>query len=66
MVEDTHDGELLRRRRRPAAATSSPNGGPVGIGLFNYALSEQSIARPRAGRRGDQARSSSAAASAGS
>ena len=41
-----------------------PNGGPVGIGLFDYALSEQSARVRERGRRGDQARSPSAAGSA--
>ena len=44
MVEDTNDGTVLRgaadRRRRGAARTP----GPVAVGLFTYALSEQSIA----------------------
>ena len=41
MVEDTNDGEFFAV---PPTGNGhvQPNGGPVGIGLFNYALSEQS------------------------
>ncbi len=41
MVEDTHDGEFYSA---PPGGGShmQPNGGPVGIGLFNYELSPQS------------------------
>jgi enediyne biosynthesis protein E9 len=46
MVEETMDGEFLAP---PPTGNGhvQPNGGPVGIGLFNYGLSEQS-ARVRA------------------
>ncbi len=41
MVEDTHDGEFFAV---PPTGNGhvQPNGGPVGVGLFNYALSPQS------------------------
>jgi choline dehydrogenase-like flavoprotein len=42
MVEDTHDGEFFAVP--PAGGHVRPNAGPVGIGLFNYRLSEQSVA----------------------
>ena len=60
MVEETMDGEFYAV---PPTGNGhvQPNGGPVGIGLFNYALSEQSRAGARARRRRDQARSPSAA-----
>jgi choline dehydrogenase-like flavoprotein len=40
MVEDTHDGEFFAVP--PSNGHVQPNAGPVGIGLFNYALSPQS------------------------
>ena len=40
MVEDTHDGEFLAPP--PTGSHVRPNAGPVGIGPFNYTLSEQS------------------------
>lgn len=51
MVEETMDGEFLL----PSPLGNGhvqPNGGPIGIGLFNYRLSEQSA---RARRRADEA-----------
>ena len=41
MVEDTHDGEF-HSVPPTGGGHVQPNGGPVGIGLFNYALSPQS------------------------
>ncbi|HVE67528.1 MAG TPA: GMC oxidoreductase, partial [Solirubrobacteraceae bacterium] len=41
MVEDTHDGQFYAAPRRGGA--ERPNEGPVGVGLFNYALSDQSV-----------------------
>jgi hypothetical protein len=41
MVEDTHDGQFYAAPR--AGGAERPNAGPVQIGLFNYALSDQSI-----------------------
>jgi choline dehydrogenase-like flavoprotein len=41
MVEDTHDGTFYAVP--PSGGHVRPNAGPVGIGLFNYQLSEQSI-----------------------
>jgi enediyne biosynthesis protein E9 len=51
MVEETMDGEFYAA---PPGGNGhvQPNGGPVGIGLFNYALSERSL---RARERADQA-----------
>ncbi|MDX6671719.1 MAG: enediyne biosynthesis protein [Solirubrobacteraceae bacterium] len=40
MVEDTHDGQFYAVPPRGGAAR--PNAGPVAVGLFNYAFSEQS------------------------
>nr|MDQ4042062.1 GMC oxidoreductase [Actinomycetota bacterium] len=40
MVEDTHDGQFYAVPPRGGAAR--PNDGPLAIGLFNYALSDQS------------------------
>lgn len=40
MVEDTHDGEFFAPP--PSGGHVQPNGGPVGVGLFGYELSEQS------------------------
>lgn len=40
MVEDTHDGEFLAPP--PTGSHVQANPGPVGVGLFNYDLSEQS------------------------
>ena len=63
------------RRRWTASSTPSPptgnghvqpNGGPVGIGLFNYAALRAVGADPRTRRRRRSGRSPSAAASAGS
>jgi enediyne biosynthesis protein E9 len=42
MVEDTHDG-TFQLPPPTGGGHVRPNGGPVGIGLFNYSLSEQSI-----------------------
>jgi choline dehydrogenase-like flavoprotein len=41
MVEDTHDGQFYLPP--PSGGAVRPNGGPVSIGTFTYALSEQSI-----------------------
>jgi hypothetical protein len=41
MVEDTHDGQF--HTVPPDGGAVRPNSGPVSVGLFNYALSEQSI-----------------------
>ena len=41
MVEDTHDGEFVAVPPGGGGHVQ-PNGGPVGIGTFNYALSAQS------------------------
>ncbi len=41
MVEDTHDGEFFAVP--PSGSHVRPNAGPVGVGLFNYELSEQSV-----------------------
>lgn len=41
MVEDTHDGQFFAVP--PSGGHLQPNAGPVGIGLFTYTLSEQSI-----------------------
>jgi enediyne biosynthesis protein E9 len=41
MVEDTHDGQFFGVPPRGGAAR--PNAGPVNVGLFNYALSDQSV-----------------------
>ena len=66
---DPGDGRGHQRRRRSSRAPPDGGGaraartpGPVGVGLFTYTLSEQSIARARGGQRGDASRSSSAAA----
>ena len=40
MVEDTHDGEFLAPP--PFGSHLRPNAGPLGVGPFNYELSEQS------------------------
>ena len=40
MVEDTHDGEFFLPP--PSGSHVQPNGGPVGVGLFGYELSDQS------------------------
>jgi enediyne biosynthesis protein E9 len=42
MVEDTHDGEFFAVPPTGGGHVR-PNPGPVGVGLFNYNLSEQSI-----------------------
>src|SRR2546421_8994768 len=42
MVEDTHDGTFYAAP--PAGAAERPNPGPVAVGTFNYAMSEQSLA----------------------
>ena len=42
MVEDTHDGEWYAPPQSGAA--ERPNAGPIAIGTFNYAMSEQSVA----------------------
>ncbi|MDX6699745.1 MAG: enediyne biosynthesis protein [Solirubrobacteraceae bacterium] len=41
MVEDTHDGQFYAVP--PKGGAERPNEGPVAVGLFNYALSDQSI-----------------------
>ena len=41
MVEDTHDGEFLAPP--PSGSHVRPNAGPLGVGPFNYELSEQSV-----------------------
>jgi choline dehydrogenase-like flavoprotein len=41
MVEDTHDGEFFGVP--PNGGHVRPNPGPVGVGLFNYQLSDQSL-----------------------
>jgi hypothetical protein len=46
MVEDTHDGEWYSPP--PSGAAERPNAGPVAVGTFNYAMSEQSLAVRRA------------------
>jgi choline dehydrogenase-like flavoprotein len=43
MVEDTHDGEFFGVPPGGGGHVQ-PNPGPVGVGLFNYELSDQSIA----------------------
>jgi choline dehydrogenase-like flavoprotein len=47
MVEDTHDGEFFGVPPGGGGYVQ-PNPGPVGVGLFNYELSDQSIAVRRA------------------
>jgi choline dehydrogenase-like flavoprotein len=42
LVEDTSDGTFYAPP--PAGAAERPNAGPVAIGTFNYAMSEQSLA----------------------
>jgi enediyne biosynthesis protein E9 len=42
MVEDTHDGQFYAAPPNGGGA-ERPNAGPVAVGLFNYAFSEQSI-----------------------
>jgi choline dehydrogenase-like flavoprotein len=42
MVEDTHDGRFFDVPPNGGGHVQ-PNGGPVGIGLFNYAFSDQSL-----------------------
>jgi choline dehydrogenase-like flavoprotein len=41
MVEDTHDGDFFAVP--PSGGHIRPNAGPVGVGLFNYVLSDQSV-----------------------
>jgi enediyne biosynthesis protein E9 len=41
MVEDTHDGQFYLTP--PSGGAVRPNNGPVSVGTFTYALSEQSI-----------------------
>jgi enediyne biosynthesis protein E9 len=43
MVEDTHDGEFLPIPSPTGNDYIQPNGGPIGIGLFSYVLSERSV-----------------------
>ena len=52
MVEETSDGEFFAV---PPTGNGhlQPNGGPIGIGLFGFRPSEQSLARPRRRRRRD-------------
>ncbi len=42
LVEDTHDGEFYAVPQSGAA--ERPNAGPIAVGTFNYAMSEQSLA----------------------
>ena len=42
MVEDTNDGTFLGPSPTGGGAIQ-PNGGPIAVGTFNYALSEQSV-----------------------
>jgi choline dehydrogenase-like flavoprotein len=42
LVEDTHDGTFYAVP--PSGAAERPNAGPVSVGTFNYAMSEQSLA----------------------
>jgi choline dehydrogenase-like flavoprotein len=42
MVEDTNDGTFLAPP--PAGAAVRPNPGPIAVGMFNYAMSDQSLA----------------------
>jgi enediyne biosynthesis protein E9 len=42
MVEDTHDGQFFSASPTGGGAVR-PNDGPVSVGTFNYALSEQSL-----------------------
>src|SRR2546421_1121836 len=42
MVEDTHDGTFYAAP--PAGAAERPGAGPIAVGTFNYAMSEQSLA----------------------
>jgi choline dehydrogenase-like flavoprotein len=49
MVEDTHDGAWYSPP--PAGAAERPNPGPVAVGTFNYAMSEQSVAIREAANR---------------
>src|SRR3954449_6180486 len=41
MVEDTHDGTFYATP--PSGGASRPNAGPLAVGTFSYALSDQSI-----------------------
>jgi choline dehydrogenase-like flavoprotein len=41
MVEDTNDGQFYAAP--PVGGAARPNAGPVAVGLFTYALSEQSL-----------------------
>src|SRR5256886_14413135 len=43
MLEDTHDGQFYSAPPIGGGAVR-PNAGPVAVGTFNYALSEQSLA----------------------
>jgi enediyne biosynthesis protein E9 len=42
MVEDTNDGTFLAPP--PAGAAARPNAGPIAVGTFDYAMSDQSVA----------------------
>jgi choline dehydrogenase-like flavoprotein len=42
MVEDTNDGTFFAAP--PSGAAARPNAGPIAVGTFNYAQSEQSVA----------------------
>ena len=46
MVEDTHDGQFYAAPPTGGGAVR-PNGGPVAVGTFSYAMSEQSVACAR-------------------
>lgn len=49
MVEDTNDGTFVAAP--PAGAAVRPDPGPVAVGTFTYALSDQSLAVRRAANR---------------
>jgi choline dehydrogenase-like flavoprotein len=49
MVEDTQDGTFYAAP--PNGAAERPNSGPVAVGTFNYAMSEQSLAIREAANR---------------
>ena len=63
MVEDTHDGSVLRRAAA-AAAPMRPNAGPVAVGHVHLQALRAVVPRPRGGRPGDAADRRARAASA--